>query len=372
MRIVSPFLKRVVYPALSGAGAFRRSTASGLAVVTYHGVLPQGYEGVDPVLDGNLVSAETLRRQLRLLKGNYKVISPEDALAWREGGCELPARAVLLTCDDGLLNNLTDMLPVLQQEGVRCLFFVTGASAEGQRSKLWYEELLRMLLQAPKGRFEIACDRVAISKELGTPQQRRAAWWDAVRQLSRVSAEVRNSILGSARVKFGCDARSGLDERNPGLCRRFGLLTVRELGELSAAGMSIGAHTLSHPLLSETPPDHARAEIADCKTKLETALGKPIWAMAYPFGDAQSVTPQVLAMPEKAGYAAAFVNFGGGLGATLPPYALPRIHVTSQMSLAEFEAHVSGFYLRLQRLSGRTAQVAISQGEAEPPKSRNL
>ena len=48
-------------------------------------------------------------------------------------------------------------------------------------------------------------------------------------------------------------------------------------------------------------------------------------------------------MAQDAGFAAAFLNFGGGLGVDLPPFALPRVHVTSEMSLAEFEAHVPAF-----------------------------
>ena len=118
MRIVSPLLKRAVYPLLAKAGVFDRTSATGLAAVTYHGVLPPAYKPVDAAFDGNLISAEMLRRQLRLLKTHYNVISPEDALAWRGSERQLPERAVLLTCDDGLLNCLTDMLPVLQQEEV--------------------------------------------------------------------------------------------------------------------------------------------------------------------------------------------------------------------------------------------------------------
>ncbi|MGA6985451.1 MAG: hypothetical protein WBZ01_05330, partial [Terriglobales bacterium] len=45
----------------------------------------------------------------------------------------------------------------------------------------------------------------------------------------------------------------------------------------------------------------------------------------------------------------AFTNFGGGFGSELPLFALPRIHVTSDMSLAEFEANVSGFRRELRR-----------------------
>src|SRR5207244_1664957 len=105
-----------------------------------------GYERVDSTLDGSLVSAQIFRRQLRLLKANYNVVSPDDVLLWCEGRQELPGRAVLLTCDDGLLNNLTDMLPILQEEGLRGLFFVTAASAGEAPIMLWYEELFLIFL----------------------------------------------------------------------------------------------------------------------------------------------------------------------------------------------------------------------------------
>jgi peptidoglycan/xylan/chitin deacetylase (PgdA/CDA1 family) len=365
MRIVSPFLKKVVYPSLSLAGIFRRTAGRGLAVLTYHGVLPPGYERIDPVLDGNLVSAEMLRRHLRLLKAHYDVISPEDALAWREGRLDLPPRAVLLTCDDGLRNNLTDMLPVLRQEGVRCLFFVTGASASeetGQeRTMLWYEDLLLLFLCAPAGGFEISCDSVVIKGELGAPKQRRALWRSSVKRLSQVGAEARGRFLRAARSALGLESWRCLDEGTPSL-NRFGLLTGAELRELASAGMTIGAHTLSHPMLSEAPPDVARAEIAESRVRLESAVQTRVWAFAYPFGDPQSFTPQVLTMAREAGYEAAFLNFGGGLGADLPPYALPRVHVTAEMGLAEFEAHVSGFYRQLQERAGWNLKGHRAQG----------
>ena len=357
MRIVSPFLKKVLYPALSRAGIFHRTSVSGLAVVTYHGVLPEGYEPVDAALDGNLIRAEVLVSQLRLLKAHYNVISPEDALAWREGDGDgrraLPPRAVLLTCDDGLLNCLTDMLPVLQQEQVSCLFFVTGASTEESRTTLmlWYEELFLLFLRAPAGPFEISGEGILIQGDLGSREQRRAVWWNSVKRLSQVDSGKRALVLASAR-KFGRNAGQDF-ERDSAWCRRFGLLTRRELLELASAGMTIGAHTLSHPMLSQLPPELARAEISESRARLEAALEKRVWAFAYPFGDPQSVTPKVLAMAEETGFQAAFLNFGGGLGTALPPYALPRVHVTAGMGLAEFEAHVSGFYARLQRVAGR-------------------
>jgi peptidoglycan/xylan/chitin deacetylase (PgdA/CDA1 family) len=358
MRIVSPLLKRVVYPSLAKAGILRRAAGRGLAVVTYHGVLPHGYEPVNPALDGNLIHREMLRRQLRLLKAHYHVIDPQDLLLWCTSGRELPPLSVLLTCDDGLRNNLTDMLPILQEEGVRCLFFVTGASAADEPASLWYEELALILYAAPSGHFEISCAGVAMSGELGTGAGRQATWWSAVKRLSQVDAESRRAFLCSAYAQLGVTdgMNSGGDDsplHSSPRQLRFQLLRRAELMQLDSAGMTIGAHTLSHPMLSQSPPELAHAEIAESRSRLEAALGKPVWAFAYPFGDAESVTPQVLAMPKQAGYEAAFLNIGGGLGRDIPRFAIPRVHVTAAMNLGEFEARVVGFHGSLQRWARR-------------------
>jgi peptidoglycan/xylan/chitin deacetylase (PgdA/CDA1 family) len=354
MKIVSPLLKSVVYPGLAATGVFRKTSQSGLAVVTYHGVVPAGYQSQDPVFDGNLIDAETLRSQLRLLKARYSVISPQNALAWRRGSFELPRRAVLITCDDGLLNCLTDMLPVLDEELVKCLFFVTGASTEDARASLWYEDLFLLLSRAPTGQFEISDAGVEFRGELGSRQQRRTTWWDLVKRLSQLDSARRASFLRMLKAKLGVSLDHDFSDTISS--RRFGLLTRSELLRLAAAGMTIGGHTLSHPMLSQMPAELSYGEVSESRAKLESVLQQAVWAFAYPFGDSQSVTPEVLAMPQKAAYEAAFVNFGGGLGTDLPPYALPRIHVTAEMGLSEFEAHVSGFYARLQRKAGRAPQ----------------
>jgi hypothetical protein len=221
------------------------------------------------------------------------------------------------------------------------------------RTMLWYEELFLLLLRAPAGRFEILCEGIAIEGELGSREQRRTIWWSSVRKLSQIEGGRRASFLQAARTRFGVDVNRDADGDDSPSCRRYGLLTCNELRQLVSAGMTVGAHTLSHPMLSQLSPDLAYTEISESQAKLEVALQERIWAFAYPFGDPQSVTPQILEMPERAGYKAAFLNFGGGLGIDLPPYALPRLHVTDGMTLGELDAHVSGFYMRLQRRARR-------------------
>jgi hypothetical protein len=62
-------------------------------------------------------------------------------------------------------------------------------------------------------------------------------------------------------------------------------------------------------------------------------------------------------MAEQAGFECAFMNIGGGFGAALPKFAMPRVHVTSDMGLGEFEAHVSGLHRALRVRLSREAAV---------------
>lgn len=357
MRFVSPALKHIVFPALSRSGYLRYAAGAGPAVVTYHGVLPAGYEIRNPALDGNLVRAESLRRQLRLLKKRYHVITPESFLGWSLGCSEeklsLFPRSILLTCDDALRNTLTEMVPILQELGLSCLFFATGASVDKTASMLWYEELYLMLLDASEP-IALNLSEAGIGIRLTARQEKHAGWWNLVERLSHFDRQKRRKLLDQIRdqLKLSENWRERFVEDST-LASRFLMLDLAGLRELAAAGMSIGAHSLSHPILARAPDDLAWQEISESRRVLEQALGQTVWAFGYPFGNAATVTGRDLRLAEQAGFRCAFMNAGGGLGAAINRFAVPRVHVTAEMSLSEFEAHISGFYLALhKRLMG--------------------
>lgn len=184
MSFVSPALKHFVFPALSRSGYLRYTAGLGPAVVNYHGVFPAGYEIRNAALDGSLVHADSLRCQLRLLKRRYHVISTEDFLHWLEGELSLPPRSILLTCDDALLNTLTEMVPILQDLGVSCLFFATGASVEETMPILWYEELYLMLLEASEP-VALSISEAGVSIGSIAPNEKHSCWWNLVERLSQ-------------------------------------------------------------------------------------------------------------------------------------------------------------------------------------------
>ena len=84
-------------------------------------------------------------------------------------------------------------------------------------------------------------------------------------------------------------------------------MSVDQLKELLAAGMTIGGHSRTHPSLTRLPLEQARAEIAGCKEDLQQALGVPVRFFAYPGG---AFNRDVARLTRAAGYAAACSALG--------------------------------------------------------------
>ena len=347
MLLLSPILHKVIYPVLGKVGYFHsRASAS---IVTYHGVLPPGYRIVDPFLDDTLVTAEAFRSQLRLLKRHYEVVSPEQFRQWLAGSQPLPERAVLLTCDDGLLNNLTLMLPILQEEKLQCLFFVTCASATGCSRMLWYVELYLMMMECGDRQESFVWREIRVPKTAADPTKRRLQYSKLMNSLSGLSLEERTDFLREAAQRWGFAGGWNRKYLSDALRRqRFELLDAVGVKRLADEGMTVGAHTVSHPALSQQAEALARSEVADSKRQLENCTGRAVWAMAYPFGNASSVGKREYGLVQDAGFECAFMNTPGMLGEDCR-FSLPRVHVTSGMSLGAFEAHVSGFHENLRK-----------------------
>ena len=362
MRFVSPALKHIVFPALSRSGYLRRSVGAGPAVVTYHGVFPPGYEFRNATLDGHLVRTDSLRRQLQLLKKRYHVIVPEEFLSWSDGQTSLPPRSILLTCDHALQNTLTEMVPVLRELDLSCLFLVTGASAEEPPSMLWYQELYLMLLDAGEP-VTLNLSEVGFKIDKLDPTEKHSCWWNLVQRLSQFDRSTRRGALNHVRDQLRLSEDWGARfTQNAAVASRFLTLDLHGLRQLAASGMTIGAHSLSHPVLARAPNDLAWREISESRSVLEKAIGRKVWAFGYPFGNAATVTMRDVRLAEEAGFRCAFMNADGGFGAKIDRFTVPRVPVTSNMSLAEFEAHVAGFYRTLRKRFLRASKLEATMG----------
>jgi peptidoglycan/xylan/chitin deacetylase (PgdA/CDA1 family) len=208
-------------------------------------------------------------------------------------------------------------------------------------------ELYLALAGTENSRFCFGFGDASWDEPLGDLIQRRALWLRLLNRLSQFSAGDRALWLRQAEVRLGMEQMKRQFLDNPVTRMPFALMTRAEVRGLLEAGMSVGAHTVSHPVLSKQSAVLAEYEISESRRILEKSLRIPIWSMAYPFGDPASATQREFDLAKRAGYDCAFRNCGGPVTASSSWFALPRIHVTAEMRLSELEAHVSGFHSRM-------------------------
>jgi len=114
-------LKNGVYRGLgeatTGIGAVNGPHERTLCVLMYHKVND---------VDGNTVTVPTSafdEQMAQLAELDYTVVSLDDVIAHYHDREPLPARAVLITFDDGYLDNLENAVPILQRHGFPAVLF---------------------------------------------------------------------------------------------------------------------------------------------------------------------------------------------------------------------------------------------------------
>ncbi|MEQ8662759.1 MAG: polysaccharide deacetylase family protein, partial [Gammaproteobacteria bacterium] len=100
---------------------------------------------------------------------------------------------------------------------------------------------------------------------------------------------------------------------------------AEEIRALHAAGMEIGGHTESHPILAGLPDADAAGEIARNKSTLEDIIGAPLTTFAYPNGTpGRDYDTRHVTMLRTCGYRYALTTAAGTACATTDPLQVPR------------------------------------------------
>jgi len=122
-------------------------------------------------------------------------------------------------------------------------------------------------------------------------------------------------------------------------------LSWDEVREMTLAGVAMGAHTESHPILTRVSPDRVQAEIAGSKARIEDELGRPITTFAYPNGTPADFSPEVEESVYRAGFEAAYTLVLGPSRfdeVRANPLAIRRVFVSHLDTMPRFAAKVVG------------------------------
>jgi peptidoglycan/xylan/chitin deacetylase (PgdA/CDA1 family) len=118
---------------------------------------------------------------------------------------------------------------------------------------------------------------------------------------------------------------AGIEAIAPGTLPRDLMMRDEDVYALRAAGMEIGAHTATHPILTRLPSADARREINQSRERLAAILNEPVSLFAYPNGKpGQDYAAEHVRMVRDAGFTAAVSTAWGVASRDSDSFQLPR------------------------------------------------
>jgi peptidoglycan/xylan/chitin deacetylase (PgdA/CDA1 family) len=256
---------------------------------------------------GMCVSPENFAGQMDCIRRVANPMGLRDWVHGHENGC-LPERAVVVTFDDGYVDNLLNALPILETHQVPATVFVSTANIDSDREFWWdrieslllgtgeLPERLELSLGAERKRWELGSARaytaeqsqadVGIFAWCAAPGTRLAFFFDVWKALWPLPGACRAEAIDQLALWAGSDPGPDTTRRTMGSA---------ELRQLAQGGLvEIGAHTVDHPPLSAHDAEFQAEQILPSRAQLERVLGFPVTSFAYPHGENSDETVDIL------------------------------------------------------------------------------
>lgn len=278
--------------------AIRSATRGRLTVFIYHRVLAEP----DPLLPGE-PDARRFAEELDWIRQWFQVLPlPEAVTRLYEG--DLPPGAAAITFDDGYRDNHDVALPLLRQRGLAATFFVATGFLDG--GMMFNDAVIEAVRCMPRFRLGPGSEWVT-----GSLEEKRRAIDEILRAVKPLEPKRRWELVEAA---------------SDGRARRTDLMmTPDQVRALSDAGMTIGAHTIDHPILTSIDLIEARRQITASREALQSITGRPVALFAYPNGTPQrDFAAAHVRLVQEAGFLAAFTTAWGSATSRSDRHQLPR------------------------------------------------
>jgi peptidoglycan/xylan/chitin deacetylase (PgdA/CDA1 family) len=276
-------------------------------ILMYHGIVEEG--------------SQALAAQLRYLARHFKVVSLEAMVNRLTTTAASATNEVVLTFDDGLRNNLTVVYPILRRLQMPATFFVCPKIVD-TGTWLWNHEMRCRLqtLTAPgfsalKMAFLTKADSVEATidwmKTLSLPQRLQA---------EKTIREATPDFRPTAAQQFA-----------------FDVMNWDDLLSLDSHLITVGSHTMSHPILTTLTAQEIELEVRESRRCLEQRLQRTVDFFCYPNGSYDTRAYQEV----KKTYRAAVTTENGVVDReeNLDLHRLPRIPSADNAALTAWRLH---------------------------------
>lgn len=232
-----------------------------LQIFIFHRVLHEP----DPLMPEE-PDRERFHRIAKIISSVFQVIPLDEAVElFKEKS--LPPRAACITFDDGYLDNYTNALPILKEYGLPFTVFVATDFMDG--SMMWNDIVIESIRNHSGkvslqeiGLTDFSCDTV---------EDKYSTINNIISRIKHLPQNERESLVSEL-----------VDKTNFESFRL--MMRPDEVVSMRKEGVTIGAHTCSHPILSLLDNQQAKEEIRRGKEILESLLDESVDFFAYPNG----------------------------------------------------------------------------------------
>jgi len=273
-----------------------------LNILIYHRVMPEP----DPLRPWE-IDAQQFQKHLEWISGVFNVIPLAEAVQQLKTGT-LKRRSLVITFDDGYLDNATVALPLLKKAGLHATFFCTSAWLDG--GLMWNDQVIESIRRWPDK--TISVDELELkSLPVQSIQEKNKAIEIILPKLKYQEQDKRQAIA---------DALTARVDGLPDL-----MMQREQIKLLYQEGMGIGGHSHSHPILSGIDDETLKEEIEKNKQILEATLQTQLTLFSYPNGKSQTdFRAEQIRFIENAGYVASVTTEMGVASADTNLFRLPR------------------------------------------------
>lgn len=276
------------------------------------------------------ISARALREQLDYLSEYYRFIALSELALRLDSSGSLPPGLVAITIDDGYRDAYEVAFPLLRDYRVPATIFVVTDFIDRQRW-LWTDQTRYLTERTDRAHFEVAINGQTLRCELTDSRSRQESAALLNQELKRLPEAVKETLLEQIEERLGVTSpRQPPEEFRP--------LAWEEIREMADAGIEIGSHTASHPILTLESDQRLEDELELSRARIKAETGRVPLSFCYPNGDYNA---RVAALVARAGYRCAVTCEAGWNRPRTSLYELRRIH--TEPDLPHFAQVTSGF-----------------------------
>jgi tetratricopeptide (TPR) repeat protein len=287
-----------------------------LIILNYHRIRPNDFLFSTAFDDGvYTLNQDELARQIKWLKSNTWIMSEKDLLDHNKDGIfrapKTSAPCVMITFDDGYLDNFTLAYPILKYFEVPAILFVATQMIHA-RQVAWWDVITYLIKRCAKPFISID------GRQFPMGDQKKEAI--AFFQLLMKQEKYEHTKYLLTELSEVCEV--ALPDRE---IQDKELLTWKEIREMAQHHIAIGSHTHTHRVLSTLSPTDQKEEMLLSKLLIEENIGQPVLSISYPVGEPHYITAETPAIASDSGYLLGFTtNTGFNQWKSIQPYAVKR------------------------------------------------